>query len=729
RLLGFLNLGTFYPSRREFEGYLKWAAGQFEDVCSYAEQVTSIDPILSENNGIIEKLKVTSLRLSDNKPIVRTASNVILSIGGQPRLPDWAEPLLTSHPTRIFHSSQYLHRIRTSLPDPQLPYRIAIIGAGQSAAEIFVDLSTRYPNAFLTLIFRTDALRPADESSFVNSLVFNPESTDAFYFRKSEMEKKGMLERYKGTNYAVVNGELIERMYGMLYAQGLEEGGVERLGVWGGRVVVDARVDEGAGGGVVLYLRRAGLEEDGGDAGGGCGGGVGKGEPVPHVFDQVILATGYKRTLQRDVLKPLLPYLASSSASPPSTNGNADTKNIVVNELLQVPIGRDYRLATTPQLQAGVYLQGCCEDTHGLSDNLLSVLGVRGMEVVRSLIENDERLGEKLMRDPLWDGAGSMELGGVGGDARQLQTADENAQMIVECEEEVMCNACVGALQSSKTTTTTKPSQSPMEIFQGTHGSEWEWTTTTTSTNNVFDKNSKESKEEVKVTGVLRPRRPHRFLWKNPGLPLPGQTVYTAFAREIHQTVSFRVIDPVRDLDRFHSWMNSARVSYFWREQGTREHHEKYVRGMLEGGRCLPLVGCFDGKPFGYFEVYNPQDTVLGGLYGVDEVTGTVCCVSADDMIGTTLADEKVQGVRRMRDRGIHMLVGEERFRGAHRVRAWLPALVEYVFLACEEAEWVVAEPRIDNDKMVGYLEGVGRFAKVGKVSLPHKDAMLVAVH
>lgn len=48
-------------------------------------------------------------------------------------------------------------------------------------------------------------------------------------------------------------------------------------------------------------------------------------------------------------------------------------------------VGRDYRLPTIPGCTAGLYLQGCCEATHGLSDTLLSILPIRAQEIAMAL--------------------------------------------------------------------------------------------------------------------------------------------------------------------------------------------------------------------------------------------------------------------------------------------------------------------------------------------------------
>jgi len=51
-------------------------------------------------------------------------------------------------------------------------------------------------------------------------------------------------------------------------------------------------------------------------------------------------------------------------------------------------VGRDYGIVFADGEvgdDAGVWLQGCNEGTHGLSDTLLSILAPRGGELVRSI--------------------------------------------------------------------------------------------------------------------------------------------------------------------------------------------------------------------------------------------------------------------------------------------------------------------------------------------------------
>lgn len=125
------------------------------------------------------------------------------------------------------------------------------------------------------------------------------------------------------------------------------------------------------------------------------------------------------------------------------------------------------------------------------------------------------------------------------------------------------------------------------------------------------------------------------------------------------------------DLDTLHKWMNDPRVEAMWGVGGPKEVQEKFLMNNLASRHSFPVIGCWDGTPFGYFELYWVKEDPLGRL--LDRVDNY--------------------------DRGIHLLVGEQEFRGPHRVAIWLTALVHYCFLSDLRTETVVLEPRIDNLK------------------------------
>ncbi|KAL2433838.1 Acyltransferase sidL [Exophiala dermatitidis] len=152
------------------------------------------------------------------------------------------------------------------------------------------------------------------------------------------------------------------------------------------------------------------------------------------------------------------------------------------------------------------------------------------------------------------------------------------------------------------------------------------------------------------------------------------------------------------DLDLLHKWMNDPRVNLAWGAAGPASTQRKFLEDGLKSRHSFPVYGCWDGKPFGYFEVYWVKEDKLGRLLGGDVGNYT---------------------------RGLHVLVGEPEFRGPHRVKVWLSALVHYCFLADYRTETVMLEPRVDNTKFIKYLQDCG-FYKQGEVSFPHKQSAIM---
>jgi RimJ/RimL family protein N-acetyltransferase len=178
--------------------------------------------------------------------------------------------------------------------------------------------------------------------------------------------------------------------------------------------------------------------------------------------------------------------------------------------------------------------------------------------------------------------------------------------------------------------------------------------------------------------------------------PPSGGEVYSRHVPGLGLKVSFHTVDPDRHLDLFHRWMNDPRVANFWELAGSREDHRTYLDKALSDRHLHPVIGCFDDEPFGYFEIYWAKEDRIAPFYAADDF-----------------------------DRGVHMLVGEPKWRGPQRVAAWLPSLAHYLFLDDLRTCNVVAEPRADNAKMIGYLQQTG-FFKQKEFDFPHKRAALM---
>ena len=57
----------------------------------------------------------------------------------------------------------------------------------------------------------------------------------------------------------------------------------------------------------------------------------------------------------------------------------------LASHLGDIDVARDYRVQTDERFGPAIFLQGCCELTHGLSDTLLSITSVRTGEIVGAL--------------------------------------------------------------------------------------------------------------------------------------------------------------------------------------------------------------------------------------------------------------------------------------------------------------------------------------------------------
>lgn len=141
---------------------------------------------------------------------------------------------------------------------------------------------------------------------------------------------------------------------------------------------------------------------------------------------------------------------------------------------------------------------------------------------------------------------------------------------------------------------------------------------------------------------------------------------YTAQSLDAEDTMQ------MSDVQLLHKWMNLDRVSKFWGCTGPESTQAEFLRANLTSNNSFPAIGMWDGKPFGYFEIYWVKE----------------------DILGRHLSDRAGDF-----DRGVHVLVGEDEFRGKHRVKIWITSLAQWAFGHDYRTNAVVLEPRIDNTR------------------------------
>ena len=108
------------------------------------------------------------------------------------------------------------------------------------------------------------------------------------------------------------------------------------------------------------------------------------------------------------------------------------------------------------------------------------------------------------------------------------------------------------------------------------------------------------------------------------------------------------------------------------------------------------MIGCFDDRPFSYFEIYW----------------------AAEDRIGRHYTWQPY-------DRGLHLLVGEQAWRGAHYVQSWLRGLTHYLLLDEPCTQRTVLEPRADNQRLFRHFDPAG-YRTLKEFDFPHKRSRLV---
>ncbi|MEH2503264.1 L-ornithine N5-oxygenase [Bradyrhizobium sp. AZCC 1578] len=337
RLQDFINCRTFYPSRIEFNDYLRWVAAQFKSQAAYGETIVAIEPVTVGQS--VTSLRVHSRTLAGGET-VRLARNLVVAVGGRPYIPQvFAE--IADDP-RLLHSSRYLDTV-DDIGLSGKAARVAVVGGGQSATEVTVDLRGRFPDASIDLIFRGHALKPSDSSPFVNE-IFNPDYTDFIYAQPAE-RRDAIVRNFRNTNYAVVDADLLDQLYRLLYQQRVSGTAGIALHPRSEIVSIDAAPE--------------GIEIGTVDKFGGA--------KRRSTYDAVILATGYDRETPHAFLEPIQRYIRDTV------------------------LDRNYKLGTTPAFRPQIHLQGYSEASHGLSDTLLSVLATRSQEIAESLLSTISR--------------------------------------------------------------------------------------------------------------------------------------------------------------------------------------------------------------------------------------------------------------------------------------------------------------------------------------------------
>ncbi|MEH1098297.1 SidA/IucD/PvdA family monooxygenase [Micromonospora sp. CPCC 205561] len=339
RLDEFVNLATFYPYRSEISDYLAWVADSLRHVrVRYDARCASI-AVNRDANGSPHDWTVT---LSGGDTI--TCRDLVIGVGREPNVPEAFRQLPAD---RVIHSSRYRAGVAGLARDR--PYRVAVVGGAQSAAEMFYAVHEDLPACRPTILLRSVGFQNYQTSKFVNELFF-PSFIDEFYGCDQESRRQ-ILDEMRITNYAGLAPPFLDELYALLYRQRLNGG--DRSQVMALTEIVTARQD---GDQIVLELsdRRT--------------------KKITEMrCDLVLLGTGYRNEPSR-LFRQLEPQLGTD----------------------RIGVSRHYRAEIDDAPWGAIYLQGTNEETHGIADSLISVLAHRSAEIVDDMLARRTASGKRV---------------------------------------------------------------------------------------------------------------------------------------------------------------------------------------------------------------------------------------------------------------------------------------------------------------------------------------------
>ncbi|WDZ86516.1 lysine N(6)-hydroxylase/L-ornithine N(5)-oxygenase family protein [Micromonospora cathayae] len=203
RLYPFYIRESFFPLRREYNDYCRWAAGKLDSL-RFGHRVTSV----GYADGVYT---VHATVTATGEPVAFRGRHLVLGTGTPPYLP----PACAGLGGDMIHNSRYLeHR------DALLAKRsVTVVGSGQSAAEIYHDLLSAGGDQQLTWVTRSPRFFPLEYTKLTLEMT-SPDYVD--YFHALPEETRYRLEAQQKGLFKGINSDLINDIFDLLYARSLD---------------------------------------------------------------------------------------------------------------------------------------------------------------------------------------------------------------------------------------------------------------------------------------------------------------------------------------------------------------------------------------------------------------------------------------------------------------------------------------------------------------------------
>jgi lysine N6-hydroxylase len=209
RLYPFYVRERFHPTRREYESYLRWAAGKLPSL-RFSHHVQAVS--WSERRRCF----VVEVAVAGGDIRLLCAANLVLGIGTEPQLPEALQAL----PGRsVLHAADYLARVG----DVERARHVTVVGSGQSGAEVALDVLGRNLEGgpALSWLTRTRTFAPLDYTKLVLEM-----TTPAYvrHFHGLDPATRDRLVAEQWQHYKGISSETLAHIHDLLYRRELHAG-------------------------------------------------------------------------------------------------------------------------------------------------------------------------------------------------------------------------------------------------------------------------------------------------------------------------------------------------------------------------------------------------------------------------------------------------------------------------------------------------------------------------
>ncbi|MGG6894979.1 lysine N(6)-hydroxylase/L-ornithine N(5)-oxygenase family protein [Rhizobium sp. BR 315] len=326
RFYQFLNAEFEAVPRKEFADYLAWVARGLTSLCFG----TSMHEVHA-NDGVF------SIATDDG---AITARNLSVGVGKMPARPAWAEQLPKS---MSFHSSEAAAR----LGEIKVP-RVAVIGGGQSGAEIVDALLDLNSVTAVHWISRRPNFEPLDATPFTNEL-FTPGYMERFHRLPEELRLVHTGRQVLASDG--ISASTLKKLYRRLYERKLESAGEPDHGI-SLRPFRDVIAAERDGPEIALTMRN-GFDNS----------------IETLAVDMIVLSTGY-----RFVLPEFLHSLEN---------------RVELNSIGEPVLENDFSLAWDGPRENRIFVLNAGRHSHGIAEPQLSLAAWRSAVIANALLGRD----------------------------------------------------------------------------------------------------------------------------------------------------------------------------------------------------------------------------------------------------------------------------------------------------------------------------------------------------